>query len=76
MTYDEQYSDIEELKQPFNVKFRRWEDVIKGTTKLPCWNCKTLTFFVSISFEAPMCSYACDKAKTREYWEAFRRRIF
>lgn len=63
MTYDKLYPHARDFEQPFNVKLRKLEDVVKGTVSLPCWNCSTKTYFISVVFKRPICSQKCEDAK-------------
>lgn len=46
---------------------------IVGSNKRPCANCRKETYNVSLSFECPMCSEACDNLQYLEYEDALKR---
>lgn len=64
MIYDELYPTAKLQEQPLN------EDVLKGSEFRPCWHCSRMTQWVSISFEAPICSPECEASKWDEYFLA------
>ncbi len=46
------------------------DTMIHGKTARPCFNCHTLTNWVSISFEAHICSEECNTKVWKDYQEA------
>ena len=46
------------------------DDYIYAPEAKPCWNCGDLTHWVSLSFEAHLCSEECADAKWEEYTDA------
>lgn len=66
LTFDELYPDAEEDFQPESSHL-----VFKSGVTNPCWRCKRPTQWVELSFEAHMCSPACDD----ESWDDYRRAV-
>jgi len=67
MKFDKKYPNAEYLKQCGSM--------LKGKedNPQPCWNCKELTTWVDMDFQAYLCSEECLAIKNKEYCEAFGR---
>lgn len=68
MRFEEKYPNAQHLEEPESLIL-----CCKGSPPSKCWHCGTMTVFVEISFEAPLCSEECVDAKWKEYEEACRK---
>ena len=48
---------------------REYKGIISSKTMRECCYCSCLTKFVSLSFEAPICSVKCEDQLTIEYYK-------
>lgn len=49
------------------------DEYFRSATLNPCWHCGNFTRWISISFEAHLCSTECAHAKWQEYFKADNR---
>ena len=49
------------------------ENYIMSKEYKPCWICGKLTNRIEINYEAPICSYECEKIADKGYWEALKK---
>ena len=69
LTFDELYPDAEDNFQPEKSSHLVFK--APGPAE-PCWRCKKPTKWIELSFEARMCSPACDDEAWADYWRAVR----